>query len=101
VQVELARQHWEEGLRRLCVARGGGIPETMLEQVEAVTDELRRRVGGRFTLAELARVYDGADAWAPEAIAERCPRPGWARSAAAAADAAFHLYARGARDYGS
>lgn len=99
MQVELARQQWEEGHRRLRDRPGGRVPAPMLEQVEAVTEALRRRVGGLFTLAELAQVYEGADVWAREAIADRCPRPGWIRSAATAADAAFYLYSRGARDY--
>lgn len=98
--VELARQQWQEGYRRLQEeARVSGAGETLREQVEAVTAELRRRLGGAFTLAELARLYEGSERWAQEAVAQRCPSPGWARWAATAADAAFHLYARGARDY--
>ncbi|HZQ15350.1 MAG TPA: hypothetical protein VFA82_01125, partial [Gaiellaceae bacterium] len=63
-----------------------------------VTDELRRRVGQTFTLAELADAYDGADDWARELLDERVPdevphEPG------TVADAAFHAYARGASDY--
>jgi hypothetical protein len=67
--------------------------------METVTAELRRRVGASFTLRELASVYDDSDRWTVRVISEHCPRPGWVRTAASAADAAFHLYARGARDY--
>jgi len=99
--VELARQHWEEGYRRLVRAKG---PEPtryarLLEQVEIVTAELRRRIGKSFTLAELAAVYARADRWAYEAVGERSTTGDWMSSAGTAADAAFHLYARGARDY--
>jgi hypothetical protein len=99
--VELARQHWAEGYRRLVRAKG---PEPrlharLLEQVDVVTGELRRRIGKSFTLAELAAVFARADRWAYDAVEERASGPGWMSSAATAADAAFHLYARGARDY--
>ncbi|MER3409430.1 MAG: hypothetical protein C4306_04840, partial [Thermoleophilia bacterium] len=84
--VDLARQQWQEGYRRLQdEARAAGSAEGLREQVEAVTEELRRRLGGAFTLEELACLYEGSERWAREAIAERCPRPGWARSAASAA----------------
>lgn len=100
IAVELARQQWEEGYRRLQeeAGRPGG-QGPLFEQVAAVTEELRRRLGGAFTLAELVHAYEGSERWTRDAIAERCPRPGWARSVATAVDAAFHLYARGARDY--
>ena len=96
-RVELVRQHWEDSYRKL--VREPGIDAGVREQVETVTSELRRRIGSSFTLGELADVYDASDRWALTAIAEQCARPGWVRTAASAADAAFHLYARGARDY--
>jgi len=99
--VELARQHWAEGYRALVRAKG---PEPRLharlvEQVEVVTTELRRRIGKSFTLAELAAAYARADRWARDAVEERAGSADWMSSATTAADAAFHLYARGARDY--
>jgi hypothetical protein len=99
--VELARQHWEEGYRRLLRAKDPepGRYARLLEQVEIVTAELRRRLGKSFTLAELAVAYTRADRWAREAVEERGATAEWLASASTAADAAFHLYARGARDY--
>jgi hypothetical protein len=97
--VELARQQWEESYKRLAGAPATDIDTRVLEQIEAVTQELRRRIGGTFTLTDLAGCYDGCEQWAHTAISERYPRPGWARSASTATDAAFHLFARGARDY--
>ena len=64
-----------------------------------MTAELRRRIGSSFTLAELADAYDRSERWTMTVIEERCGGPGWMRTAASAADTAFHLYARGARDY--
>ncbi len=73
--------------------------ERLQAQVDAVIDELRRRVGGTFTLAELTRAYAGAEVWSRAAVAERAPVPGWPRTLSIVEAAAFHLYARGASDY--
>jgi hypothetical protein len=97
-RVELARQQWAESYERL-VRAPVGIDSRVREQMEAVTSELRRRVGGHFTLRELTAEYEGSERWTLTAISERCHRPGWMRTASSAADAAFHVYARGARDY--
>lgn len=98
--LDAARQQWEEGERRLSAeVTDPGSFEVLMDQVEAVTEELRRRIGERFTLDELAAVYGAADNWVLEAVAERGERPGWARKLSVAQDAAFHRYARGATDY--
>ena len=99
--VELARQHWAEGHRRLVRTKD---PEPllharMLEQMDVVTAELRGRVGRTFTLAELAAAYGGADVWARAAVEDHAESPDWLSSATTATDAAFYLYSRGARDY--
>ena len=70
----------------------------MRNQLDTVTTELRRRVGGTFTIRELADEYVRADGWAREALAEQAT-PGWPRTLALVEGAAFHLYARGAVDY--
>jgi len=100
VDLELARQQWEEGSRRVERARRDPARYALLHrQVDLVVADLRRRVGQSFTLEELARAYDGADDWAPallhDAAVEGEPPP----EPAIAADAAFHLYARRAADY--
>jgi hypothetical protein len=99
--VELAREQWAEGHRRLARAASAGreVSERLHRQVEMVTVALRRRVGGSFTLAELARVYADADRWVLEVIEDEGSDRRWLSSATTSADAAFHLYARGARDY--
>ena len=70
----------------------------MLAHLEAVTAELRKRLGTTFTLAELVEVYAGVEDWARATLAER-GAPGWPRDVTLVADEAFHLYARGATDY--
>jgi len=98
--VEGARREWAEGNRRF--VREASDPtraEVLHRQVDVVTDELRRRVGGTFTLAELADAYSGAEGWLLTVVGERAPSKGWARTASLAGDAAFHAYSRGAQDY--
>lgn len=91
---------WEEGHRRLLdAARDPGQREVLHAQVAAISAELRKRVGGAFTLAELAEAYANSERWAREAVAERASSSGWPRTLAVAGDTAFHLYARGAVDY--
>lgn len=99
--VELARQHWAEGHRRLVRTkdREPQLHARMLDQVAVVTAELRGRVGKTFTLAELADAYGAADVWARAAVEDHAESPDWLSSASTATDAAFHLYSRGARDY--
>ena len=99
-EVESARREWEEGHRRLHEeARQESNPERLLDQVDAVVAELRRRVGGVFTLRELAAAYAGAERWSRAAVSEQAPAPGWPRTLSLVEAAAFHAYARGAQDY--
>ena len=100
IALEQTRREWELGHRRL-QQDVGETPrgEAVLAEVEAVLAELRRRVGGSFTLAELADVYVSAETWSREAVAEIEPASGWPRRLATVTDAAFHLYSRGALDY--
>src|SRR5262249_36907502 len=93
VPVRLTRQHWEDGHRRFARQREDArLYRQLLGYVEAVGDELRRRVGSTFALAELADCYRGAEHWAREAIEERAAEPGWPRWIATAVDEAFYLY---------
>ena|SRR5579862_7538555 len=96
----LVRQEWEEGDRALERERGDADRyERLLEQVEVVTDELRRRVGQTYSLGELALVYRDAERWAREAVEDRVPSSGWPRDLSLVLAAAFFAYQRGAVDY--
>ena len=100
VDVITARHDWEQGYRRLLAeARDPVSAERLHAQVNAVTAELRRRVGATYTLRQLTEAYADSDRWAREAVAEHAPTAGWARTLSLVGDAAFHLYARGAVDY--
>jgi len=100
--LESARIQWEEGRRRLA-AEGEGTARSrhLLLLVEAVVAELRKRVGQTFTLADLARAYEGSEDWVREIVARATPPRSRAgiRDAALVQDAAFADYARGASDY--
>jgi hypothetical protein len=93
------RLEWEHAYRDLEeVAGDPGLADRVRSQLEAITAELRRRVGGTFTIGELADEYARADVWAHDVLAEQ-DVPGWARTLTLVEGAAFHLYARGAVDY--
>jgi alcohol dehydrogenase class IV len=97
--VESARLEWEHAYRDFTeVARDPKLDERLRGQLDAITTELRRRVGGTFTLRQLAEQYAAADAWAQVVLAEQAT-PGWPRTLTLVEAAAFHLYARGAVDY--
>jgi hypothetical protein len=98
--IDIVRREWAEGYRRLEETRSD--PEQyrrLLDQVDALTDELRKRVGGTYTLRQLEEAYRGSERWAREAIAERAAWPGWPRTLTTVAEAAFYVYQRGALDY--
>ncbi|HMI99574.1 MAG TPA: hypothetical protein VK488_07070 [Gaiellaceae bacterium] len=93
VAVEHARQQWEEGHRRLqSYSVDPALNLQLHSEVSAVVDELNRRVGQTFTLAELTQAYNEADRWIYDLL-------GAARHLTIIQDSAFHLYARRAIDY--
>ena len=101
--LETARSQWEEGARQLEAERAEPSRYRQLaDLVDAVTEELRRRVGRTFTLAELAEAYVGAEEWVRDVVVREALPRGRAgiRDAALVQDAAFGQYARGASDYG-
>jgi hypothetical protein len=100
MDVELARQQWQDGNRRLERTRDDRRRYAQLVRgVELVVARLRQRVGQTFTLAELAGAYDGADEWVRELLEEDDPDGTPPQEPGTVTDAAFHAYARGATDY--
>lgn len=67
--------------------------------VEAIVAELRRRLGGRFTTAELVELYGRGTSWCLQKAVDVAPKDPWAWDASIAADAAFARYLREAADY--
>jgi hypothetical protein len=90
---------WQEGLRRLSQAE-----PTERAAMEAVIDELvvqlRRRLGGPFTVGELAHLYvDQGTDWCFDVAVRVAPSQPAAWDLTTVAGAAFARYAREAIDY--
>jgi len=97
--VASVRLEWEDAYRRFGEAsRDEAREDGLRRQLRTLLDELRRRVGGTFTLAELAAEYGSADTWSRNALSE-LGSPGWPRTLTLVEGAAFHVYSRGAVDY--
>lgn len=98
--VESARREWEDAFRRYeTELRDPQQAVRLRPQFAVLRDELRKRVGSTFTLAQLAAEYGQAERWVREAVSERAAAPGWPRTLTVVEGAAFHTYARGAMDY--
>jgi hypothetical protein len=100
VNVELARQQWDTGRRRLDAARSDGERHArLLRLVGTVEGELRRRVGQTFTIEQLAAAYAGADVWSLAVVDDARGQDEPPVEVSLVTDAAFHDYARRAQDY--
>ena len=98
--LDAVRREWKDGYRRFEAASRDPVTGDRLRlQLDVVTDELRKRVGQTFTLDELAGAYERSDSWTRHVVSEHAATPGWPRTVSLVADAAFHLYQRGAVDY--
>ena len=95
---ENAIYQWQQGERRLRAA-----PPERAQLLQRVTDalvaELRRRLGGRFSSAELVDLYEGGNAWCLQVAMKVAPEDPWAWEAGLVVDAAFARYLREAADY--
>jgi len=100
--VENAVLQWEDGHARVQAARSGDVARqrALARIVVEVERELRKRLGSRFTVGELAVLYrNEADALLDRAMAT-LPSEQPLGDVAAACDAAFYLYMREAVDFG-
>lgn len=93
-----AIEQWQRGERRLSAA-----PEDRIALLERVTGEivkeLRRRLGGRFSAAELGALYDDGTSWCQQTAMTIAPEAPWAWDSTVVVDAAFGRYLREAADY--
>jgi hypothetical protein len=98
--VAVARHEWEDGTRRLEAARDNVRRyHQLLELLDLIVGELRKRVGGTYTLEELAAAYGESESWARELLDDRSALPGWPRDLTLVLAAAFDAYQLGAVDY--
>ena len=98
MDAQSAIYQWRTGERALLAAP----PQrrvTYEHVVAGVVAELRRRLGGRFTVAELACLYEHGTSWCLQLATVIAPRDPWAWDSSVAADAAFARYVREAVDF--
>jgi len=95
-----ALYQWEEGDRRLReLSRDRRMAARLHRAVDAIRDELRRRVGATFTAAQLAELYAQGTDWCLEAARWAMPIEAVDLDPQAVVDGAFFLHLRGATDY--
>jgi hypothetical protein len=88
---------WESGKRALDEIDDPRQRRLADRVVDAIRDELRRRIGPTFGAAELAELYGEGTDWCQQVAIDVAPAlEGEAQSLA---DAAFWLYLRGATDF--
>jgi hypothetical protein len=93
-----ALAQWDEGQRRLADAPDD--EQRMLERVtQAIQAELRRRLGGAFTVDELVELYEQGTDWTTDIAVSLAPEDPYAWDVRTVADAAFGRYLRSATDY--
>ena len=100
--VENAVPQWEDGYARVRAARadGGERQHALGRVVIAVERELRKRLGSRFSVGELAALYRDQGETLLDRATARMAEDEPLADASAACDAAFYLYMREASDFG-
>jgi hypothetical protein len=92
--LENALYQWRDGDRRLAATPEPAKADLELA-VEAVVEELRKRLGSRFVLDELTDLYGEGTDWAIDVARRRAA----GTDAAMVVDAAFARYAREASNF--
>jgi hypothetical protein len=95
--IENALFQWEEGRRALQAIEDPRRRRLADRVVDALREELRRRIGPTFSAAELADLYGQGTDWAQQVAMDVAPSID--DDSQALADAAFWLYLRGATDF--
>lgn len=88
---------WEEGYRELQALKDPRARRLADRLVDAIREELRRRIGATFTAGELADLYGRGTDWCLQVAIDVAPAA--EADAQSLADAAFWLYLRGAGDF--
>ncbi len=96
--LELTIQQWRTGEQLLAA-----VPADQRAAVDRVAErihaELRRRLGGPYSVAELVALYEQGTAWCTDLAYAAAPGAPAAWDPRITADAAFGRYLRGASDY--
>lgn len=88
---------WESGKRRLDEIDDPRQRRLADRVVNAIRDELRRRIGPTFSAEELAQLYAEGTDWCQQVAIDVAPAI--EEEAQSLGDAAFWLYLRGATDF--
>jgi hypothetical protein len=88
---------WESGKRRLDEIEEPRQRRMADRVVDAMREELRRRIGPTFSAGELAELYSKGTDWCQQVAIDVAPA--MEEEAQALGDAAFWLYLRGATDF--
>lgn len=88
---------WEEGYRALQAIDDPRRRRMADRVIEAIRDELRRRIGPTFSAEELAELYGRGTDWCQQVAIDVAPPI--EDEAQSLGDAAFWLYLRGAADF--
>ena len=95
-----ALYQWEEGYRRLReLSDDPRRARSLNRAIDAIRDELRRRIGATFTSNELAELYAQGTDWSLEAARWADPLGAAELDPQAITDGAFYFHLRGATDY--
>ena len=95
--LENALFQWEEGYRRFRAIEEPRARRLADRVIDAVREELRRRIGPTFSAGELADLYAAGTDWCLQIAIDVAPAA--EGDAQSLADAAFWLYLRGASDF--
>lgn len=88
---------WESGKRRLEEISEPRERRRADRVVDAIREELRRRIGPTFSAGELAELYGKGTDWCQQVAIDVAPA--MEEEAQSLGDAAFWLYLRGATDF--
>jgi hypothetical protein len=88
---------WESGKRRLDEIEDPRERRMADRVVDAMREDLRRRIGPTFSAGELAELYSEGTDWCQQVAIDVAPA--MEEEAQALGDAAFWLYLRGATDF--
>ncbi len=98
--IDNALFQWEEGANRLReIDTDPRAARNARRAVDAIRDELRRRIGPTFSAQELADLYARGTDWCLEAARRAAPMAAVDLDPQAIVDGAFFAYLRGAYDY--
>lgn len=95
--LENALFQWEDGYRALQALEDPRARRLADRVIDAVRDDLRRRIGPTFSAAELAELYGRGTDWCQQVALDVAPAA--EPDAQSLADAAFWLYLRSATDF--